>query len=316
MPGSARSVEFSVRVYEMLVKAYPASFRREYGDEMTLVFREQMRDAWRERGAAGVAMAWFRVLGDLACTAPEEHFHELQRRIAMKSAAMGVLSVVLATIAYVALYWGTMLVAWMPLALIAPHPIRKVAMYVIMYLSAFLTGLLLTRLRVTRARPFFMPAATVPLGIIGIWLIWAGFVLHDEGPAWLAPTWGMVIVRLVTLAFLGLAALLGSIVATKAASRLSRLSIPWFQLVGSLAMLICTSVVLSVLRLTVDACHLSGNQMEPDLQRAWGFCLFAMLVIGAVTIANMVLLFVRSYRASDGPTIGHAKPCDELTALP
>ena len=35
-------------------------------------------------------------------------------------------------------------------------------MYVIFYLSAFLAGLLLTRVT-----PFFKPAVTVPLGIVG-----------------------------------------------------------------------------------------------------------------------------------------------------
>ena len=66
MAESPRPVESSVRAYDVLVKSYPASFRREYRDEMTLVFRELVTDAWRRRGVAGLTAAWFRVLGDLA----------------------------------------------------------------------------------------------------------------------------------------------------------------------------------------------------------------------------------------------------------
>jgi len=88
-----------------------------------------------------------------------------------------------------------------------------------------------------------------------------------------------------------LASLLSCLVATKASNRLARFSVPWFQLVGPLAVLVCTSLVACVLRMM-----LVGDQISSDLQRALAFCLFALLVIGAVTIANIVLLFVRSYK--------------------
>jgi hypothetical protein len=55
-------------------------------------------------------------------------------------------------------------------------------------------------------------------------------------------------------------------------------------------------MVVSVLQLTLTACQLelAGNPMGSDLRRVWGFCLFAMLVIGAAAIANMVLLVVQN----------------------
>ena len=49
MAGSPRWVKSCVRVYEVLLAAYPASFRREYGNEMVLVFREHLADAWQKR---------------------------------------------------------------------------------------------------------------------------------------------------------------------------------------------------------------------------------------------------------------------------
>ena len=205
--------------------------------------------------------------------------------------AMAFLSVVLATIVHLVLYYGTMVVVWLPLAIIAPGAISTIAAHVIFCLSAFSAGLLLTRVK-----PFFMPAATVPLAVMGTWLIWGSLVVLSGGSSWLAPTWGTLVMRVVFLACLGLAALLGSVVATKASSGLSRFSIPWFQLAGSLAVLVCASMVVSVLQLTLIACQQADNPMGSDLHRAWGFCLFAMLVIGGVTIANLVLLVVRNHR--------------------
>jgi len=39
---------------DVLVKAYPSSFRREYGSEMVLVFREHVTDAWRQARPVGL----------------------------------------------------------------------------------------------------------------------------------------------------------------------------------------------------------------------------------------------------------------------
>lgn len=60
------------------------------------------------------------------------------------------------------MHLDAMLVVWLRLVLITPGAISRAAMYVIFYLSAFLAGLLLTRVT-----PFFKPAVTVPLGIVG-----------------------------------------------------------------------------------------------------------------------------------------------------
>jgi len=74
MAHSPRYVERSVRIFKALIKAYPASFRKEYEEKMVRVFRELTTDAWRQRGVVGVLVIWFRVLGDVAWTAPREHF--------------------------------------------------------------------------------------------------------------------------------------------------------------------------------------------------------------------------------------------------
>jgi hypothetical protein len=73
MTDATRSVERAIRIYQMLIKAYPASFHKEYADEMALVFRELAADAWRQRGRAGLLILWFRIAADLLRSVPKEH---------------------------------------------------------------------------------------------------------------------------------------------------------------------------------------------------------------------------------------------------
>jgi hypothetical protein len=285
MAGRLRSVEWSVRVYGALIKAYPASFRREYASEMILVFREHLMDTRRKRGAVGLLTAWFRVLGDLAWTVPEQHFHEIQRRIEMRSVALALLSAVLAAVVYFAISFGGMIgMLWLMLDMDGPGGLILPIVLAVWYLSAFLTGLLLTRVK-----PFFAPVATAPLATMAITSIWGPGLFFNGATHALG--WRAWLLYVGFATSMGLASLLGCLVATKAANRLARFSVPWFQLVGPLAVLICTSLVACVLRMM-----LMFDQISSDLQRALAFCLFALLVIGAVTIANIVLLFVRSYK--------------------
>ena len=90
MTDSPRCVERSVRIYAALIKAYPASFRSEYADEMILVFRDLATDAWDRRGVCGLLALWLRVLVDLVRTAPKEHL--LNRKTHKGGIAVGIKS--------------------------------------------------------------------------------------------------------------------------------------------------------------------------------------------------------------------------------
>jgi hypothetical protein len=73
----AASVTWSARLYRALLLAYPAPFRREYGDEMTRTFRDLCRDAWRAGGARNVFALWPRAARDLLLAASAERLGEL-----------------------------------------------------------------------------------------------------------------------------------------------------------------------------------------------------------------------------------------------
>lgn len=67
---------FSVGMYRLLLRAYPAPFRREFGREMALVFRDDLRATAHDRGAAALCGLWLLTFFDLLKTALAEHVWE------------------------------------------------------------------------------------------------------------------------------------------------------------------------------------------------------------------------------------------------
>jgi hypothetical protein len=57
-------------VYAHLLRAYPASFRAEFGVEMALLFSDCFRDEWRSAGPAGVCRLLARAALDTLVSAP------------------------------------------------------------------------------------------------------------------------------------------------------------------------------------------------------------------------------------------------------
>ena len=62
-----------------LLRLYPASFRADYGREMTRVFLEHRRDA---RGALAVLSLWIATIGDTIVTAAQTHWDTLRQDVA------------------------------------------------------------------------------------------------------------------------------------------------------------------------------------------------------------------------------------------
>jgi hypothetical protein len=67
----------SARLYALLLAAYPAKFRREYGREMRVVFADRCREARGVGGVAARARVWREAVVDLARTAPRERLEDL-----------------------------------------------------------------------------------------------------------------------------------------------------------------------------------------------------------------------------------------------
>ncbi|MFL5620870.1 MAG: hypothetical protein ACJ79A_21015 [Gemmatimonadaceae bacterium] len=69
------SVRRAERTYALLLRAYPRAFRAAFGREMTLCFRDLVRDA----GAPGVGF-WMMIVADVARSAPALRFDALRAR--------------------------------------------------------------------------------------------------------------------------------------------------------------------------------------------------------------------------------------------
>jgi hypothetical protein len=63
------------RIYDVMLLAYPANFRREYGREMAVTFRDRARGEWTRRGAAGLLFFVPHILADWLQTVVLERLH-------------------------------------------------------------------------------------------------------------------------------------------------------------------------------------------------------------------------------------------------
>lgn len=68
--ASPAALRLSVWAYAHLLRAYPASFRAEFGGEMALLFSDCCRDEWRSAGRAGVCRLLARAALDTLVSAP------------------------------------------------------------------------------------------------------------------------------------------------------------------------------------------------------------------------------------------------------
>lgn len=59
-------------LYQRLLRLYPASFRRDYGQAMVQLFCDRLRDEARHRPRAAAMRAWLQTLGDLALSVPDQ----------------------------------------------------------------------------------------------------------------------------------------------------------------------------------------------------------------------------------------------------
>ena len=68
--ASPAALRLSASAYAHLLRAYPASFRAEFGGEMALLFSDCCRDEWRSAGPAGVCRLLARAALDTLVSAP------------------------------------------------------------------------------------------------------------------------------------------------------------------------------------------------------------------------------------------------------
>jgi len=86
-PAVPATLGLFARAYALLLRAYPAPFRAEFGDEMALVFSDCCRDAWCSGGPLGVWRLMGRTVLDVLASAPPLWAERLEE--AMKGDPVG-----------------------------------------------------------------------------------------------------------------------------------------------------------------------------------------------------------------------------------
>ena len=84
-PPDAILIAFSVRVYQLILNAYPAKFQQEYGSQMAQVFQDCCLRAVGQGGMNGMLKLWTVTLLDLIQSVISEHAHtEIEMKKEMK----------------------------------------------------------------------------------------------------------------------------------------------------------------------------------------------------------------------------------------
>jgi hypothetical protein len=68
------------RCFDLLLRAYPRAYRREFGHEIALTCRDGCRDAYARRGSAGLSAWWACAALDLLVAALRQHLAMARRR--------------------------------------------------------------------------------------------------------------------------------------------------------------------------------------------------------------------------------------------
>jgi hypothetical protein len=95
MPPSLR---WNCRAYAAVLLLYPATLRRQFGQEMIEVFADQMRAAWQKDGWAGGVAVWSCVSREALVTALSSHLQVIGISFVSGVTALGLLCT---------LFWAT-----------------------------------------------------------------------------------------------------------------------------------------------------------------------------------------------------------------
>jgi hypothetical protein len=135
-------VAFSVKIYQILLVAYPTKFQQEYGSHMLHVFEDCCLRAVRQGGLNGMARLWMVTFLDLIQSAISEHTQkEVQMKKEMKPEDI--------RMAGWALIWGALAFVSGNLLMVVRSPLWGLSIILIAFLSMplLIVGLLAVRNR-------------------------------------------------------------------------------------------------------------------------------------------------------------------------
>jgi hypothetical protein len=78
-------IAISEKIYGALLHLYPREHRRDYGEPMAQLFRDQCANAWQAGRSAAVMKLWLRMLPDIGKTCVSEQIASIERNDYMKN---------------------------------------------------------------------------------------------------------------------------------------------------------------------------------------------------------------------------------------
>jgi len=110
-PAELPIIALSVKVYQVLLIAYPAKFQQEYGSEMTQVFQDCCLRTFRQGGTNGMLKLWTVTLLDLVQSVVSEHTQKeihMKKEMKPEDIRKAGWSLMLGAVAFVfGMYWET-----------------------------------------------------------------------------------------------------------------------------------------------------------------------------------------------------------------
>jgi len=100
-------VTTSVRVYQVLLAAYPAKFQQEYGQHMVQVFRDCSLRTFRQSGIYGMFKLWAITLMDLLSSALAEHLQRENEMTKSKFIKLSSWAFVIGSFAFITILNGS-----------------------------------------------------------------------------------------------------------------------------------------------------------------------------------------------------------------
>lgn len=75
----------SEQIYAALLKFYPERYRQEFGEEMSFVFSESLKDAYTENSGQGIVILWTRIVLDTGKSLMIQHLENLKGGDSLKT---------------------------------------------------------------------------------------------------------------------------------------------------------------------------------------------------------------------------------------
>ena len=197
------SIVFSIRVYQLLLNAYPAKFQQEYGLQMAQVFQDCCLHTLRQGGTSGMLKLWAVTIIDLIQSMVSEHSQkeiEMKKEMKPEDIRRAGWALIWAAVSFILIMWSSIILSDRNVSGFAP------ILLVFVSLPLLVFGVLGLRQRYGEKVGSFGKNILLIGAILGPITSLIGFFLLRVGRYWFI-TWTGLLVLFACLILFGVVAL-------------------------------------------------------------------------------------------------------------